>query len=116
MCQHNLQVVHCRQQLAVETGIIYIQAMGILKNARQEKFCQELSQGKTQEAAYKAANYRQSKHSRFYASRLATKEQRVAELMERNVEKQDAMVEITTARLVAMAEEARVRAMQLGAE
>ena len=89
--------------------------MPTLPNTRQEKFCQELSQGKTQEAAYKAANYSQSKHSRFYASRLATKDhirQRVAELMQRNVEKQDAMVEITTQRLLEMAEEARVLAMQ----
>ena len=107
-------MVHCRQRLAVETGIIYIEAMAILKNARQEKFCQELSQGKTQEQAYAAAGYKKLRQN---ASRLMTNaliRERVAELQSRNVEKQDAVVEITTARLVAMAEEARVLAMELG--
>ena len=73
---------------------------------------QELAKGQSQEQAYKAAGYRGNRH---HASHLATKghiKERVAELLSRNIQKQDATVEITTQRLLEMAEEARVLAMQ----
>ena len=66
----------------------------------------------TQDKAYAEAGYKPNRHN---ASALKTKQHisnRVAELMQRNVQKQDAMVEITTQRLLEMAEEARVLAMQ----
>ena len=86
--------------------------MPILPNARQERFAQNLAKGMTQDKAYAEAGYKPNRHN---ASALKAKQHisnRVAELMQRNVEKQDAMVEITTQRLLGMAEEARVLAMQ----
>ena len=85
-----------------------------LSNTKQELFCQALSQGKTNEQAYVQAGY---KPNRANASVLKAKQHisnRISELMQRNVEKHDAVVQITTERLVQMAEEARVRAMELG--
>ena len=86
--------------------------MPVLKNPRHELFAQNLAAGLTQEKAYTAAGYRGNRH---HASALGTKKhikERVAELQTRNVIKQDQLVEITTQRLLAMAEEARVLAMQ----
>ena len=86
--------------------------MPVLKNARHERYAQELAKGQSQEQAYKAAGYRGNRH---HASALGTKKhikERVAELLSRNIQKQDATVEITTQRLLEMAEEARVLAMQ----
>jgi phage terminase small subunit len=88
--------------------------MPVLKNARHELFCQNLAKGMTQTEAYTAAGYKDSPLSRMHANRLATKEYiriRVAELMSRNIQKQDEMVAITTERLVVLAEEARQKAM-----
>ena len=88
--------------------------MPVLKNSRHELFAQALSQGTTQEKAYVAAGYKASSKARMHASRLATKEYiriRVAELMGRNIQKQDEMAKITTERLLVMAEEARAKAM-----
>ena len=73
-----------------------------------------MAKGQTQEHAYKAAGYKGNRH---HASALGTKKhikERVAELQTRNVQKQDAMTEITTQRLLEMAEEARLKAMELG--
>ena len=88
--------------------------MPILKNARHELFAQNLANGMSQQDAYTKAGY---KGNRFNASDLATKshiKERVAELQTRNVTKADEITEITTARLLAMAEEARLKAMELG--
>ena len=88
--------------------------MPVLKNARHELFAQELAKGQTQEQAYKSAGYRGNRH---HASRLVTKDhirERVAELQTRNVTKADEITEITTARLLELTEEARLKAMQLG--
>jgi hypothetical protein len=83
----------------------------VLKNARHELFAQAVAQGMTQEKAYKAAGYRGNRH---HASALGTKQhikERVAELQSRNLVKQDEIAQITTERLLAMAEEARAKAM-----
>ena len=86
--------------------------MPVLKNSRHELFCQALSQGQSQDSAYKAANY---KGSRQHAYRLATKgyiRERVAELMGRNIAKMDEVAAVTIASLVAEAEAARAMAME----
>jgi hypothetical protein len=88
--------------------------MPVLKNARHELFCQNLAKGMTQERAYVGAGYRETPESRTYASRLAAKDnirQRVGELQSRNVEIQDGIGAVTTKQLLAMAEEARTKAM-----
>ena len=86
--------------------------MPILKNARHELFCQNMAKGMSQQDAYKKAGYRGGRND---ACNLGTKphiKERLAELMRRNVEKQDAVVEITSQRLLEMAEEARALAMR----
>jgi hypothetical protein len=85
--------------------------MPVLPNARRELFCQNLAKGMTQDRAYAEAGFKPNRHN---ATRLNTNEtirNRVAELLTRNVQKQDEMVAITTERLVALAEEARLKAM-----
>ena len=86
--------------------------MSILKNARHERLCQNLAQGMSQDKAYEEAGYKPNRHN---ASRLAntneTIRKRVAELMSRNIQKQDEMVAISTESLLAEAEAARVKAM-----
>lgn len=85
--------------------------MPVLKNARHELFCQALSQGMTQDAAYKAAGYQPN---RFNAHRLNTNEHirtRVAELQGRNIAKQDEIAAVSLASLVSEAEAARTKAM-----
>lgn len=85
--------------------------MPILSNARHELFCQNLSKGMTQDKAYAEAGYKPNRHN---AARLNTNEtirKRVAELQSRNIEKQDLIGAVTTERLLAMAEEARAKAM-----
>jgi hypothetical protein len=89
--------------------------MPMLPNPRHELYAEKLATGMSQTAAYIAAGYRETPQSRTYASRLAAKDnirQRVSELQTRNVQKMDAMAEMTTQRLLAMAEEARVLAMK----
>ena len=86
--------------------------MPVLKNARQELFCQNLAKGMAQDKAYAEAGF---KPNRGNASVLKSKQyisNRVAELQARNVEIQDGIGAVTTARLLAIAEEARVLAMQ----
>lgn len=88
--------------------------MPVFPNARHELFAQNLAKGMTQEKAYVGAGYKETPDSRTYASRLAAKDnirQRVAELQSRNIEKQDLIGTVTTEKLLAMAEEARAKAM-----
>ena len=86
--------------------------MPVLKNARHERLCQNLAQGMSQDKAYEEAGYKPNRHN---ASRLATTNEtirkRVAELMSRNIQKQDEIVAISTESLLAEAEAARVKAM-----
>ena len=102
----------CGNTTAAATDANGFKLMPTLPNARQERFAQNLAKGMTQDKAYAEAGYKPNRHN---ASALKTKQHisnRIAELMQRNVQKQDAMVEITTQRLLEMAEEARVLAMQ----
>lgn len=83
--------------------------MPTLPNAKQELFCQNLAKGMTQDKAYVEAGYKPNRHN---ASALKTKQHisnRVSELMQRNVEKQNEIVAITTESLLAEAEAARVK-------
>jgi Terminase small subunit len=85
--------------------------MPTLPNTKQELFCQHLSKGMTQDRAYAEAGYKPNRHN---ACALKTKQHisnRIAELMQRNVEKQDEIVAITAESLLAEAEAARVKAM-----
>jgi predicted house-cleaning NTP pyrophosphatase (Maf/HAM1 superfamily) len=90
--------------------------MPALSNPKHELFAQHLAKGLTQEKAYIAAGYKETPRSRMSAcDLLRTKpyiKERVAELQSRNVAKADQIVEITTARLLQMAEDARMLAMQ----
>lgn len=77
---------------------------GPLKNARHEKFAQELAKGKSQEDAYRDAGYI---GDRTHASRLATNDNvqaRLAELKERAAERTVVTVESLTQRLLKIAE------------
>jgi hypothetical protein len=85
--------------------------MPVLKNSRHELFCQNLAKGMTQDRAYAEAGFKPNRHN---ATRLNTNEtirNRVAELLTRNVTKQDEAIAITTESLLAEAEAARVKAM-----
>ena len=85
--------------------------MPILQNPRHELFAHNLAAG-PQERVYTAAGYKAIDTT---TSALGTKphiKERVTELQTRNIMKQDELVDITTQRLVAMAEAARVKAMQ----
>jgi phage terminase small subunit len=79
-----------------------------LPNARHELFAQNLARGMTHEAAYEAAGYR--RHAG-HASALAGEDRvaaRVAELQSRVAER----AVITAVRLIELAEEARLLAME----
>lgn len=76
---------------------------GPLKNARHERFAQELAKGKSQSDAYVAAGFKPNRHN---AARLNTKEtiqERVDELKERAATK----VEVTLADIVKQLDEDR---------
>jgi hypothetical protein len=79
-----------------------------LPNARHELFAQNLARGMTQEAAYEAAGYR--RHAG-HASALAAEDRvfaRTAELQSCTAER----AVITAVRLIELAEEARLLAME----
>ena len=83
--------------------------MAALENHRHEIFAQELSKGKTADAAYVEAGYRENRHN---ASRLKTNEhvlRRVSELQERLAIKTEITVESLTKEL----EEARQVAVEI---
>lgn len=82
--------------------------MGPLKNARQERFAQELAKGKSQVEAYAAAGY---KPNESHASRAVTNGKlaaRVAELKGRAAEKAVVTIENLTERLLAIAAKGEV--------
>ncbi len=86
--------------------------MPVLKNARHERFAQELAKGSTQEEAYLAAGYAPA-GARQNASRLMTKDDiasRVTEIKGRAAEK----IEWGIADAVRELEEARSLAFQVG--
>lgn len=91
--------------------------MGPLKNARHEAFCQALSTGMSQEAAYLEAGYSENSGTRSAAARLYSNvavASRVAELQAASAE----IAEITAATLSEQLENIRVKALaanQMGA-
>lgn len=85
--------------------------MGVLKNARHEKFAQELAKGKSQVDAYALAGF---KANESHASRLVANGKvaaRVGELKERAAEK----AAVTVADIAAQLDEDREFARQLEA-
>ena len=87
---------------------------GPLKNARQERFAQELAKGKSQSEAYRLAGYTAAGNAaEVNASRLirnAKVAQRVAELQSRAAAK----VEVTVADIARQLDEDREEAKKLG--
>lgn len=80
--------------------------MPVLRNARHERFAQELAKGKSQEEAYREAGYR---GDRTAACRLSTNvnvQARVAELQERAAIRSEITVATITDRLLAIATKA----------
>src|SRR4051812_24033431 len=78
--------------------------MPVLKNARWERFAQELAKGKSQTEAYALAGYT---GDRTAASRLATNVNilgRVTELKKRGAERAELSIETVTRRLVGIAD------------
>lgn len=89
---------------------------GPLKNARHERFAQELAKGKSQEDAYAAAGYNPSRSA---ASRLAADVnicQRLAELTERVAEKTVLSVAALTDRLMKIADVAELTGVETDEE
>ena len=84
--------------------------MPVLSNPKHERFAQELSKGKTQEEAYKAAGYDGSAPHACRMVKNGNIQARVAELQQRGAER----AEITVQSLIQEAEEARQLAMQSG--
>jgi len=84
--------------------------MPILKNARQEAFCQFRVTGKTQDEAYRLAGYKPSMPA---ASRLSTNVQVVARIAELQG-KALARVEVTIDSMAAQFDEDRAYALKLG--
>lgn len=81
--------------------------MPVLKNARHEKFAQELAKGKTADDAYVAAGFKPNRHN---AAALARKQHistRVAEIQSKAVKR----AEITVQSLADELEEARALAL-----
>lgn len=84
--------------------------MPVLKNARHEKFAQELAKGKSQTEAYEAAGY---KSDRTAASRLSTNVnviERLAELQEKAAD----VAVITAADIAKQLDEDRKFAKEVG--
>jgi phage terminase small subunit len=78
--------------------------MPVLKNARHERYAQELAKGKSQTEAYALAGYT---GDRTAASRLATNVNivgRVTELKERGAERAELSIETVTRRLIGIAD------------
>lgn len=78
--------------------------MPALKNARHERFAQELAKGKSQTEAYELAGY---KPSRSAATRLAADVsicERLSEMQEKVAEKTELTVAAITARLLCIAD------------
>lgn len=90
--------------------------MPILKNARWELFAQNIAKGLSTPEAYVAAGFSASAKTA-HPYRLLAKDslkQRIAELQTRNIAIQDQAIAVTTKSLMREAEEARVKAMELG--
>lgn len=86
--------------------------VGPLKNARHERFAQELAKGKSQEEAYRDAGYR---GDRTAASRLATKDnigERVTEIKERIAENAETRAAIDAAWVLRKAAELHDKALK----
>jgi terminase small subunit-like protein len=76
---------------------------GPLRNARHERFAQELAKGKSQLDAYKAAGYRPDRGAATRLSANVSVQERLAELKEKSAERTVITVENLTARLLAIA-------------
>ncbi len=82
---------------------------GPLKNARQERFCQELLKGKTQAAAYKRAGYKPNLGAPGRLANTAPIKARLAELQGKVAEK----LQVTAADIAAQLDEDRAFAKAL---
>jgi len=87
-----------------EKGIIYVP---MLRNPRHERFAQELATGKTADAAYGLAGYRENRSNAARLSANQDIEKRVAEIQAVGAE----LAAITVETLIAEAEAARSKAM-----
>jgi hypothetical protein len=87
-----------------EKGIIYVP---MLRNPRHERFAQELATGKTADAAYGLAGYRENRSNAARLSANQDIEKRVAEIQAAGAE----LAAITVETLIAEAEAARSKAM-----
>ncbi|NTF67962.1 hypothetical protein [Rhizobium rhizogenes] len=81
--------------------------MPVLKNARHEKFAQELAKGKTADKAYVNAGYKENRHNAAALARAQHILTRVTELQAKTVKR----VEITVDSLAQELEEARAIAL-----
>lgn len=82
--------------------------MGVLSNAKHEKFAQELAKGATADEAYQLAGYAENRGN---AIRLKANERiaaRVSELLERSAKRTEVTVAGITTKLLAIAEKAEV--------
>jgi len=82
-----------------------------LRNPRHERFAQELATGKTADAAYGLAGYRENRSNAARLSANQDIQKRVAEVQSLGAE----LAAITVETLIAEAESARSKAIELGA-
>ena len=94
-------MVFCRQ----EKEIIYVP---ILRNPRHERFAQELAAGKTADAAYVLAGYKENRSNAARLNASQNIQKRVAEIQSLGAER----AAITVETLIAEAEAARSKAMR----
>lgn len=90
--------------------------MAMLKNARWERFAQELAKGATGDAAYIAAGYKPNRNN---ASRLKANEiirKRIAELQERSAIRTELTVADVTENLLRLAKKSEEMASEAGAQ
>src|SRR5215471_15103923 len=88
--------------------------MPVLSNPRRERFAQYLAAGMPQVEAYEKAGYARDTGAAARVSAIASVRQRVAELLRRNIAKQDAATTVTVEQLQAELEAARAGAMESG--
>jgi hypothetical protein len=85
---------------------------GPLKNARQERFCQELAKGKSQLDAYESAGYKPDRGAATRLSANVSVAARVAELKSRIAEKVTEKTSIDAAWVLTKAAELHARALK----
>ena len=78
--------------------------MPALKNAKHERFAQELAKGETADAAYVTAGYRENRHNAAALGRSQHISTRVAELLERVAIRTELTIAAVTDRLLRIAD------------